>query len=37
MSEKVGPLNIENGPTQELINDWKEKHGELLVATFSPE
>jgi hypothetical protein len=37
MAEKVGPLNIENGPTQEQINDWKSKHGDVYVATFSPE
>ena len=35
MAEKVGPLNVENGPTQEQVNDWKAKHGEVLVASFS--
>jgi len=35
MAEKVGPLSLEGGPTQEQINDWKAKHGELLLATFS--
>jgi hypothetical protein len=29
-------LNIENGPTQEQINEWKSKFGEVYVATFSP-
>lgn len=35
MIEKVGPLGIPNGPTQEQINEWKEKYGDIYVATFS--
>jgi hypothetical protein len=37
MAEKVNeisPLGIENGPTQEEINDWKTKFGDVYVATF---
>jgi hypothetical protein len=35
MAEKAGPLNVENGPSQEQIDEWKIKHGELFVAKFS--
>ena len=35
MSDKVGPLNVEGGPSQEQIGEWKVKHGELFVAKFS--
>jgi hypothetical protein len=37
MSEKSGPLNVVEGPSQEQINEWKGKHGELLLAKFSEE
>lgn len=35
MAEKIGPLNVENGPTQDQINEWKAKFGEIYVAKFS--
>ena len=37
MVEKVNPLGIPNGPTQEQIDEWKSKYGEIFVATFSDE
>ena len=37
MVEKVSPLGIPNGPTQEQVNEWKAKHDEVYVATFGEE
>lgn len=37
MSEKSGPLNLVDGPTQIQIDEWKVKFGEAYVASFSPE
>ena len=37
MSEKLSPLGISNGPTQEQIDEWKAKHGDIFVATFGEE
>lgn len=37
MSDKVSPLDMVGGPTQELIDEWKKIHGDVFVATFSPE
>lgn len=37
MSENIGPLGVIGSPTQEQINEWKVKHGEVYVATFSNE
>ena len=40
MSEKaqevLSPLGIEGGPTQEQIDNWKSKFGDIYVATFNP-
>ena len=37
MADKIGPLAIENGPTQDQIDEWKAKFGEIYVAKFSEE
>jgi len=34
--EKKSPLGIEGAPTQEQIDAWKIKHGDIFVAPFSP-
>ena len=35
--EKVSPLGIPGGPTQEKIDEWKAKFGDVFVATFGEE
>lgn len=35
MSENLGPLGIEGGPTQDNINEWKAKFGEVYLIKFS--
>lgn len=37
MSEQISPIGIVGGPTQDQINEWKAKFGDVYVATFSPE
>ena len=37
MVEKVSPLGISDGPTQEQIDEWKSKYGDIFVATFGEE
>jgi len=37
MTEKVSPTGIVNGPTQEQIDEWKAKFGDIFLATFSGE
>jgi len=37
MAEKVSPLGIPNGPTQEQVDEWKAKFGDIYVATFGDE
>ena len=37
MAEQVSPLGIPNGPSQEQVNEWKTKFGDVYVATFGEE
>lgn len=37
MAEKEKVLGIPNGPSKEKIDEWKEKFGEVYVATFGEE
>jgi len=37
MAEQVSPLGIPNGPSQEKVDEWKAKFGDLYVATFGEE
>lgn len=38
MVEKVdSPLGIVNGPSKQQIDEWKEKFGDIFVATFGDE
>lgn len=32
--EKLSPLGIVNGPSQAQIDEWKNKYGDIYVATF---
>jgi len=34
MQEKDNPLEIVNGPTQEKINEWKVKFGDIFVTSL---
>jgi len=33
----MSPIGIVNGPTQEEIDGWKERYGDIYVASFGPE
>ncbi len=35
--EKKSPLGISGGPTQQEIDEWKTKFGDIFVATFGEE
>lgn len=37
MAEQVSPLGIPGGPTQEQVNEWKAKYGDVYVATLGDE
>jgi len=37
MAEQVSPLGIPNGPSQEKVDEWKAKFGDVYVATFGEE
>ena len=37
MTEKVSSLGIPNGVTKEQVSEWKEKYGDIYVATFNEE
>ena len=37
MAENANPLGVVGGPTQEQINEWKAKLGDIFVAKFSDE
>ena len=37
MAEKENYLGLPDGVTKEQVNEWKEKYGDIYVATFSEE